>query len=314
MKVIPFDTIKKLNITPDICYQWVCQALTQKRTAILPAKISLKPGTEGVFYNTMPAIIPDLQVFGVKEVTRYPLRVPSLDSEIFLYNLKNGSMLAIMDGNWITAMRTGAVAAHSISLFAVKNFKQIGLIGLGNTARATIKVLETIFPEREITLKLLKYKNQHIIFQKEFQNNNKIKFEFYDKLEDVVRKSDIIISAITYSENDICKQEWFKQGVLVIPIHTRGFSNCDLFFDKVFADDRKHVCNFKYFDKFKRFAEVTDVMEKKELGRTDDKERIIVYNIGIAMHDIFFAKKIYDLCYGECKELYLNGPEDKFWV
>ena len=27
----------------------------------------------------------------------------------------------------------------------------------------------------------------------------------------------------------------------VIPVHTRGFQNCDLFFDKVFADDTDHV-------------------------------------------------------------------------
>lgn len=26
-------------------------------------------------------------------------------------------------------------------------------------------------------------------------------------------------------------------GVLIVPIHTPGFTNCDLFFDKVFADE-----------------------------------------------------------------------------
>ena len=35
----------------------------------------------------------------------------------------------------------------------------------------------------------------------------------------------------------------------MVPVHTRGFSNCDLFFDKVFADDYGHVKHFKYFDK-----------------------------------------------------------------
>ena len=64
----------------------------------------------------MPVILPSINYGGVKLVTRYPKRNPSLDSEILLYDLKTGENVALMDGNWITTMRTGAVAAHSIRL------------------------------------------------------------------------------------------------------------------------------------------------------------------------------------------------------
>ena len=118
MKIIQFDKIKELNISPIMCYQWVCEAIALKKDVLLPAKISLKPGIEGVFYNTMPVIIPYANVGGVKVVTRYPGREPVLDSEILLYDLENGNNIALTDGNWITAMRTGAVAAHSVKMFA----------------------------------------------------------------------------------------------------------------------------------------------------------------------------------------------------
>jgi ornithine cyclodeaminase/alanine dehydrogenase len=36
-------------------------------------------------------------------------------------------------------MRTGTVAVHSVKLFAKSDFSDIGLIGLGNTARATYR-------------------------------------------------------------------------------------------------------------------------------------------------------------------------------
>ena len=75
---------------------------------------------------------------GVKVVTRYPSRIPSLDSTILLFDADTGEKLAFMDGNWITAMRTGAVAAHSINLLEKKNIKEIGIMGLGNTARAEL--------------------------------------------------------------------------------------------------------------------------------------------------------------------------------
>ena len=105
----------------------------------------------------------------------------------------------------------------------------------------------------------------------------------------------------------------FQPGVLVVPVHTRGFQNCDLFFDKVFADDKSHVCGFKYFNNFKRFDEFSHVLLGENEGRISNKERILIYNIGIALHDIFFASKIYDQV-TRCKCLDTCVEKTKFWV
>ena len=71
MKVISFEKITSLNISPLTCYEWADKALREKEKALLPAKISLKPSNkEGVFYNTMPIIMEKWA--GLKEVTRYP--------------------------------------------------------------------------------------------------------------------------------------------------------------------------------------------------------------------------------------------------
>lgn len=251
---------------------------------------------------------------GVKIVTRYPERKPSLDSEILLYDLESGKNIALMDGNWITAMRTGAVAAHSVKLFAVEDFKKIGIIGLGNMARATLKMLLAIYPERQLIIKLKKYKDQHELFAQEFKKDANITFIYCDSFGEVVMDSDVVLSAATMFEKDICPNEYFKEGILVIPIHTRGFMNCDLFFDKVFADDIDHVKGFKYFTKFKYFAEVSDVTNGVKPGRENNKERILAYNIGIALHDIYFAGKIYEMVENTCLDIPLNAPVDKFWV
>ena len=315
MKIISFDKIQNLGITPLQCYKWTQEAIAEKKNALLPAKISLKPpGMDGVFYNTMPAIIPSAKLGGVKLVTRYPERKPSLDSEILLYDLETGENIALLDGDWITTMRTGAVAAHSVHLFARKDFQTLGFIGLGNTARATLKVLLAIYPDRSFIIKLKKYKDQHVYFAKEFQRYPNATFVFADTYEETVRNTDVIISAATVLTEDICADDCFKDGVLVVPIHTRGFTNCDLFFDKVFADDTNHVRGFRYFDRFKAFAEVSDVVCGKCPGRESDRERILVYNIGIALHDIYFSGKIYDLLKDGCEEISLNSPDKKFWL
>ncbi len=314
MKLITFNDIADKAISPAACYDWVAEAIKNKQDVINPPKISIKPDIHGVFYNTMPSIIPSADCAGVKLVTRYPERVPSLDSQILLYRLSTGENLALLDGNWITAMRTGAVAAHSIKLLAKKDFSVLGYIGLGNTARASLLVLASIYAGRKMTVKLKKYKDQHELFASRFAEYENITFTFCDSYEEVIAGSDVVVSAVTTFDDDICEDRYFKKGVLVVPIHTRGFTNCDLCFDKVFADDTDHVKGFKYFEKFRRFAEVAEVVRGEKAGRESDDERILAYNIGISMHDIFFAKKIYDICMAESGCITLDPPKDKFWV
>lgn len=316
MKVISYEDIVNLNISPRYCYQWVSEMIVGKENTILPPKISMKV-CEGGFCNVMPSVVKydEGQKGGVKVVTRYPDRKPSLDSKIFLFDSENGNFLALMDGNWITAMRTGAVAAHSILLLGKSDFKNIGIIGLGNTARATLLVLSEMMPDAEFEIKLFRYKGQEKSFADRFVNRTNLKFSFVDTYEEVVKGSDVVISAVTYLEDDICSDESFEEGVLVVPIHTRGFTNCDLFFDRVFADDYGHVCHFKNFNKFKSFAEVSDVVNGKTAGRENDKERIIAYNIGVSMHDINFATHIYEMaCKKRLSEINLLEPTEKFWI
>lgn len=318
MKIISFEDIRNLQVSPSLCYEWVEEMLKSKEDVLLPAKISMKP-TDGVFCNVMPCIISSAErtdVGGVKVVTRYPDRNPSLDGKLLLFNAESGEFLALMDANWITAMRTGAVAAHSIKLLAKKDFSTIGIMGLGNTARAALLVLASIMPEREFQIKLLKYKGQEELFVERFAEYPNLKFQFADTNEQLVRGSHVVISAATYLPENVCADECFEEGVLVVPIHTLGFTNCDLFFDKVFADDYGHVCHFKYFDKFKKFAEVSDIINGKVPGRENDKERILAYNIGISMHDINYANHIYEMLKDskELKEIDLEDPTDKFWI
>ena len=318
MKIITHEAIMDLHIEPLQCLNWVQTMLREKGHTVLKPKISLK-FNDNNFYNTMPAMLPGSNVFGVKEVSRYPDRFPSLDSQILLYDLKSGVLKALMDGNYITTMRTGAVAAAAIQLLAKKDFYEIGMIGLGNTARATMKVLLAMYPNREFHVKLKKYKDQHEKFVHVFAPQAPhVKFSFSDSYEDVVCGSDVVISSVTFAEKNFCPDNCYQPGCLVVPIHTRGFQNCDLFFDKVFADDRGHVEGFQYFDKFKQFAELSDVITGRSPGRTSDNERILSYNIGIAIHDIYFAEKIYELETQQSDvknpQVKLNHLKDKFWV
>ena len=321
MKIISFEDVKALNISPADCYQWVADMIKNKKNAQLPAKTHMNmPGN--IFCNVMPSIIPLSEEFyagGVKIVTRYPERKPSLDSKILLFNALSGEFLALMDGNWITAMRTGAVAAHSVIHFAKKNWQTIGMIGLGNVARSSLLILASII-DKPVKIKLLRYKDQAEDFQKRFAGYSNLEFVIVDSVEECIKGSDIVISCATYFENDIAQDQWFDEGILVVPVHTRGFTNCDLFFDKVYGDDTGHIDHFKNFDKFRYYAEVSDVINGTAIGRENEKERILAYNIGVSVHDINYAAHIYQMMkknpelYNKLTDADMHDPTDKFWI
>lgn len=295
MLTIPHEIISSLNISPLQALQWVKESfrIKDEESVFLPHKLSIS-FDKGKFMNTMPCIVPSLNAMGVKIVTRYPERAKTINGEILLYDYHSGDLLALMDAFWVTNARTGAVAALALQTFAKQDFQTISMMGLGNTARATMACILTLYPEKKITVRLLSYKMQASKFIEEFQCHSNVHFEEVENINSLIDGTDVVISCITNADGILAEDRYFKPGVTVIPVHTKGFQNCDLFFDKVFADDRDHVKNFRYFDRFHQFGEIAPVLAGKTAGRTSSEERILSYNIGLGLHDIVFAKHIYD--------------------
>ncbi|MGX8689112.1 MAG: ornithine cyclodeaminase [Bacteroidaceae bacterium] len=315
MKLITQQDITGLNISPVECLEWIRNSFSLKEKSVLPPKTCLH--TRGIdFFTSMPCAIPERNVYGVKVVHRLSGAVPSLGSDILLYNMNDGELLAIMDGNWITAMRTGAVTVLATQTLKKSGSVQYGVIGLGNTARAVILCLLENEPETMHRIGLLKYKDQADLFIERFKGYRNVKFTLFSDVKELIRSTDILYSCVTESKSLICEDDSaFREGCLIVPVHTRGFQNCDLFFDKVFADDTAHVKDFKYFSQFRYFDELQNVVAGRKPGRESDTERILSYNVGLGLHDIYFASRIYDMSAG-LNTGSVNFPKDerKFWI
>lgn len=294
MRRITNQEIEALGITPAECVDWVHESFSMKYEAQLPPKISIHPqGSD--FYNTMPCLLPsEYDRFGVKVVSRIAGQKPALHSELMLYKASTGELLSLIEADWITQMRTGAIAALAIDTLQRSDAKTYGFVGLGSAAEATMMCLLATMKQERIEVKLRRYKGHAERFAEKFADP-RVLYTIVDNNEDVVRDTDVIVSAVTEMPELFCPDDsLYKPGVLVVPIHTRGFQNCDLFFDHVFADDRGHVCGFRYFDQFKRFNELSEVLLHKVPARECDEERILAYNIGLGLHDVWFGKKIYE--------------------
>lgn len=294
MKLITDLEIKALDISPRECVEWVRESFSMKYETQLPIKISLHPqGSD--FFNTMPCLLPArYNRFGVKVVSRIAEKKPSLHSDLLLYNSKSGELLTLMDADWITQMRTGAVAALAIETLQIKDASVYSFIGLGSTADATMACMQAVLPaDRQYTIRLKRYKDQAERFAAKWTKKN-YSFVIVDTNEQLLDNCDVLVSAVTEMPDLFCGDDTkYPEGILLVPIHTRGFQNCDLFFDHVYADDKGHVEGFKYFSQFKAFNELSEVLLGKVQGRVNNKQRILAYNIGIGLHDVLFANKIY---------------------
>jgi ornithine cyclodeaminase len=316
--VIQQEDIRALGISPTDCVKWVEEGFRMKDEVQMPAKLSVHPQGED-FMTTMPCLLPEQngqKRFGIKVVNRIESQKPALSSIIYLYDAKTGRLLSIMDGDWITAMRTGAVATLAARLFQKDGTNTYSIIGLGNIARSTVLCLTADNKDRPITIRLMRYKDQAEQFIKRFKDADNVKFEIIDDKAEFVSNADVLISCVTVATELLFPDNTlFKQGVTVIPVHVRGFQNCDLFFDKVFGDDTGQIRKWKYFSQFRQYDELHHVLLGFNPGRTTQDERILSYNYGLGLHDIVYASNIYNLIRKEgCESFFYNRQDMKLWM
>ena len=104
----------------------------------------------------MPSLLQtgEQRSFGLKLITimpHNPLRnLPLLSATVLLLDATTGRTLAIMEGNWLTAMRTGAVSGLATDLLARQDADVLALFGAGTQAVTQVLAIHTVRPLREV--------------------------------------------------------------------------------------------------------------------------------------------------------------------
>ncbi|MCM1029245.1 MAG: ornithine cyclodeaminase [Pseudoflavonifractor sp.] len=294
MRIITTEDIKSLGISRQDTIDWVTEAFLIKPQCQLPPKMSVHPRGND-FINTMPCLLPErYSRFGCKVVSRVKGCHPALKSELMLIDTSTGALTALVDCDWVTAARTGAVATLAITTLRRSDARVYAFIGLGVVGQETLEDLLYSTRGEEIEIRLRRYKTHaEDTIGRLAPHYPNARFVISESNEELVDGADVVVSAITDADGLLVEDvTLFKPGCLVVPIHTRGFQNCDREFDLVVADDTAHVANFRYFNEFRQFCELGDVISGNHPGRTTDTQRILAYNIGLGLHDVFYATRI----------------------
>ena len=161
----------------------------------------------------MPAYIGSIGMSGVKNVNVHPLNksLPTVMATITLIDPDTGFPLAIMDGTYITNMRTGAAGAVAAKYLSRDDSKTAAFVGAGTQARTQLEGLLITRPNIcEVTVYDAGGEKM-----KDFARVAKDKFNLdvrcSESVEDAVKNADIVTTTTPVRE-PLVKAGYIRRG------------------------------------------------------------------------------------------------------
>lgn len=280
----------------------------------MPQRLSIPVDRHHGLILVMPAYMDnEIDAFATKIVTVYPENpiknnLPTILAMIILLDTKTGAPTSIMDGAFITAMRTGAASGVATKYLARKNSKIVGIIGTGVQAQTQVMAVCEV---RDINR--VKAYSPNAEHRKRFcyEMSKKLGVDFLccDKPKDVVCNSDIVITA-TSAKEPVFKGDWLELGTHIngVGSHTpttRELDDDAIKRSKVVVDLReaalkeagdliipisKGVLHEDHI-----YANLGEIVLGQKLGRVNDDEITLFKSVGLAIQDVATANKVYNL-------------------
>ena len=172
----------------------------------MPARIAAL--ADAGLLGAMPAYSPSAGL-GCKLVTLFPHNTdrPTHQAAIVLFDPANGSPIALMDGTYVTAIRTAAAAALATRLLAREDAKVLALIGTGVQARSHARTFARVRDWSEIR-----------IAGRDAAKRDALAADLgatsCSSFEEAIRGADVV-AATTHSAEPVVRAEWVQPGTHV---------------------------------------------------------------------------------------------------
>ncbi|MFQ6126083.1 MAG: ornithine cyclodeaminase family protein [Candidatus Heimdallarchaeota archaeon] len=280
--------------------------------AITPIRNTIEVREHNGIALYMPAFLPNEESLECKIVTVYSdnpttHNLPTILSTILLQNPETGEVLAIMDGTYLTAVRTGAVSGVAITHLARKDSKTVGLFGAGVQARTQLWAATNTSKVEQCKIFDI---NKAAVnsFVKEMSEKLDIQINPVSSNKEAVEGADIILTATT-SQTPVFKGEWVAPGTHICGIGsfkptTRELDTYIVKKAKIVVDS-KEACLEEAGDliiplqegaitKDHIYAELGEIASGKKIARETDDEITLFKSVGLAIQDAAAAKLVYE--------------------
>ena len=269
---------------------------------VMPNKITTDMSVLGVdgWFNSMPAYIGPMKTAGIKIVGGYgknkSIGLPYIRATVLLTDPETGSLRAVLNGDLISDLRTGAQPAIMTKLLAAKT-DVVTLIGTGTQAYASLLCMSKVLDMKEVRLcDISEAAKERFIAR---FPDAPWKFVNCASNEEGCRGADVIIT-ITNANADLVEEPWVKEGALVMTMGSFREVSFDVVrkADKIAVDQIGQSLHRGNLKDLAEMGEITadsfdiiipEVLAGKMPARTNPKDRIYAQIVGTGMLDVALA-------------------------
>ena len=251
------------------------------------------------FYSSMVSSAPGLGYAGCKWQSgdpENPARGLSYIQGLFILSEDaTGQPVAIMDSKWVTGNRTAAASAVAAKHLARRDARTIAILGCGLQGRKNLEALKAVLPS------LVRCQAYDVVAEREaaFVRETHERWGVFavgaGSAERAVRGADIVITAgpIEDHRRATLMPEWLAPGSLTIALDYDSYLTDAAIAaaDLVLTDDRGQIEDArqregKFTGVTRIDAELADLLTTGQGRRTKEDQRILVFNLGIALEDL----------------------------
>jgi ornithine cyclodeaminase/alanine dehydrogenase len=270
----------------------------------MPPKPGIHPGEGDNFIHAMPAYIPSMNSAGLKWVSGFPENykrgLPYITGLLILNDPETGVPLAVMDCEWITAMRTAAATAVAARRLARPESAVLGVLGCGVQGRTNTEALNVHFPLERVMAYDVSDKAVSR-FTEEITSHFGLQVTPVDSPREAVMGCDLIVTAgpILKKPHATIKPGWMDEGAFASLVDFDSYWHPEALkqVDKFCTDDIPQLLHYKEVGYFQDippiFADLGELVAGLKPRRQSAEERNVACNLGLAMDDMATAPTIY---------------------
>jgi alanine dehydrogenase len=176
----------------------------------MPPRIAALVQQQEGLLGVMPSYLPSAGL-ACKLVTLFPHNKDrhTHQAVIAVFDPDNGTPLALMDGRYITAMRTAAGSALATRLLARDDSKVLAILGAGVQARSHAQALPRVREFDEIRVAARDRAKAETLAEELGSIAHAV-----DSYEEALRGADVV-AATTHTTEPVVRREWLSPGVHV---------------------------------------------------------------------------------------------------
>jgi len=262
----------------------------------------------------MPAYLAQSGDLGAKIVSVFPrnlkANLPTIHAVVFVIDSRTGIPMALMDGTYLTALRTGAASGAATDLLARKDARLLVLFGAGTQARTQLEAVCTVRPITKVLVCDVDPKRAKDFVEEMKGRGAPIPndIRWIASAEEGVKEADIICTATT-SSKPVFEGKALRPGTHInaVGAYTPQMQEVDsetIRRAKVVVDSRQAslaeagdliaplhqgVINEKHIH-----AEIGEIVAGRKVGRESDSEITYFKSVGIAVQDVAAARRVLD--------------------